>query len=76
VVIERLPGHPGDAQVFIQVRLLFRQAEPQPFREYLVVAVAKGAVRVFRSQKPHPCFVAIFAGWDIHLTQVARWPPQ
>jgi hypothetical protein len=49
----------GDPQVLIEVRLLFRKAESQPFREDLMVTVAKCAVSVFRPQNPRQGLVMV-----------------
>ena len=53
---------PGRGQVLVQVRFLLRQAETQPLRENLVVAVAQDPVRVFRPQEGQQGLVAIAAG--------------
>jgi hypothetical protein len=48
VIVEEFPGISGIPQVVIQVGLLLREAEPQPLRENLMMAVTKTTVGVLR----------------------------
>jgi len=59
MVIERLARSSGRVQVFIQVGLLLRQAEAQPFGEYLMVAVAQSTVGLLRTQNPQQGVVTV-----------------
>jgi len=61
-VVECGARTPAGTQVIVQIGLLLRQAELQPFGEHLMMAIAQCPIGGLRPENPQKFFVTVSAG--------------